>query len=67
MPESCQSDRALTSYEDVLLEMLQRHGYVHAMHSPGWGVRPVLVMSFEVEWTRRMAARTCVPLVQVLR
>lgn len=55
------------SYEDVLLDVLERHGYVHELYSAGWGLRPVLVLAFEFGWLKRLAARTRVPLVQVLR
>lgn len=55
------------SYEDVLLDVLEWYGYVHPLYSPGWAVRPVLIMSFEFGWLERLAARTRAPLVQVLR
>jgi glycerophosphoryl diester phosphodiesterase len=56
------------SLEDIVLDALQATGYNLSaqLNSPGWLSMPVFLQSFESSSLKRMARRTCLPLVMLL-
>ncbi|KXZ50892.1 hypothetical protein GPECTOR_14g140 [Gonium pectorale] len=58
---------ANTTFEDILLGLLQKHGYATAPYgTEAWRSRPLYIMAFEAGSLRYLANQTSAPLTQVL-
>jgi len=52
--------------EDIVLRTLRKHGYGGPINSDRWLAQPVYIQSFDAGVLRKLAGKTCIPLMQLV-